>query len=153
MSRIRLDLTDAPTHGAILQKTALVVKTMMVMDGRIRLRIGQLIQPEMLMHSQMTQPSGATVMAMVLAITQAEMIQMSARENMGLLLSTELDALMLMATDGPMQAIHSQPMEHNGKIETVITTETTLMEIIQTCSLMIQVSGLTLMETVTETAL
>jgi hypothetical protein len=48
---------------------------------------------------------------------------------------------MLMETDGLMLAIHSLPMELNGKTEMAIILEITQMETIQTLSQMIRASG------------
>jgi phosphotransferase system IIB component len=141
MNQIRLALMDVSIRGAIPLKTALGAKTMMATDGQIQLLIGRLTQQEMLMHSRMTLLSGVTATGTVSAITQVEMTRMNVLENMALHQSIELVALMLMETDGLMLAIHSLPMELNGKTEMAIILETTQMETIPTLSQMIQASG------------
>ena len=72
MSRILRYKTAVQTHGVIQQKTALVAKILMEMDGLILHLIGQLTQPAMLMHSPETLLNGETVMATGLEIIHQE---------------------------------------------------------------------------------
>ena len=78
MSRIPLYRIPARTLGAILAKIGLVAKILMAMDGQILPQTGPPIQPEMLMHSLLTQLNGETAMATVSGTILLETTQMSA---------------------------------------------------------------------------